>query len=631
MCGIAGILEGDDPLRLAPAVLDRMVDVLAHRGPDDRGTLVDGPAHLGHRRLSIIDLGGGHQPMALPDGGPVVVYNGEIYNFLELRRELEGLGHAFATRCDTEVLLHAWAQWGLDAPKRLRGMFAFAMWEPRIGRLVLVRDRLGIKPLHWAHARGAVAFGSELKAVMASGLVPDELDRQAVDDFFAHGYIRGPRTIFAGARKLAPGHMLIVQRDAASGRLRIEDRAWWRMPEWDPHVRISYDEAKEELARLLDEAVRVRLVADVPLGAFLSGGIDSSTVVSIMARQVDRPVETFSIGFDDAEYDETVHARAVARHFRTNHREQIVRADSVALLPALMAAHDEPFGDPSAIPTWYVAKMAREHVTVALSGDGGDELFAGYTRYAYLGRELARRRWMPASARRLVALGGRMLAPESRRRSLAERLAMAPEQHYARFRANFPEPMRRALFSPELAESIDMSETARVFAGVPASLRAADPVTRIQAADLCWYLPDDILTKVDRMSMAHSLEARVPLLDHHVVEFVTRLPLAFKLRPDRTKAILRELVAPALPPSVLARGKRGFSLPLPRWLAGDLRPLVEDTLESDTYARSGWFEPAYVRRLWHLHRSGARDLSWALWQLLVFRVWNEQTRPGLVR
>jgi asparagine synthase (glutamine-hydrolysing) len=629
VCGIAGILEGHEALRLSPDVLDRMCDSLAHRGPDDRGTLVSGPAHLGHRRLSIIDIDGGHQPMALREGGPVVIYNGEIYNFHELRRELEGLGHVFATRCDTEVLLHAWAQWGLDAPAKLRGMFAFAMWEPEIGRLVLVRDRLGIKPVHWARARGAVVFGSELKAVVKSGLVADELDPQAIDDFFANGYIRTPMTIFAGAHKLAPGHMLVVQRDAASGRLRIDERSWWQLPRWDARARIGYAEAKEELAKLLDDAVRVRLVADVPLGAFLSGGLDSSTVVSIMARHVDRPIETFSIGFDDAEYDETVHARAIAKHFRTNHREEIVRADSVALLPALMAAHDEPFGDPSAIPTWYVSQMARRHVTVALSGDGGDELFAGYTRYAHLGRELERRKWLPTAARRLLALGGRVMAPESRRRGLVERLAMDPEQHYARFRANFPEPMRRALFTPEFADRTDMAATARVFAGVPASFETADPVTRLQAADLHWYLPDDILTKVDRMSMAHSLEARVPLLDHHVVEFVTGLPVSFKLEPHATKAILREIVTPALPPAILQRGKRGFSVPLSRWLAGPLRPLMEDTVHSGTFARSGRFEPAYVQRLWDLHRSGARDMSWALWQLLVFREWNEGTRPAL--
>lgn len=629
MCGITGVLL--DPSDPSPrsAALDRMIASITHRGPDAAGRWTAEGIALGHRRLSIIDLEGGAQPMQLPGDGPVIVYNGEVYNYASERETLVSAGHRFETDSDTEVVLRLFAEHGTDFTHRLRGMFALAIWDPAHQRLVLVRDRLGIKPLYWAQTRAGVVFGSELKAVMASGLVDDAVDPQAVDDFFTHGYVRAPRTIFAAVRKLAPGHLLTATRGAG---LDIRQQRYWEIPRRDPGAGVvTYEEAKQRLTEVLDEAVRLRLRSDVPLGAFLSGGIDSSTVVWRMSAQVDRPIKTFSIGFDDAAVDESRHALAVAEHFGTDHHPERVTADSVALLPELMAAHDEPFGDPSSIPTWYVSRLARKHVTVCLSGDGGDELFAGYVRYPRIGRQLRRNARIPALMRRAIARSSRLFPTESRQRDLLGRVVLDPETYYSHYRSMFSEDMRTALYDEAFAAQVDMAATARVFGPAGAAIHTDDPVARVQAADLAWYLPDDILTKVDRMSMAHSLEARVPLLDHHFVELAASLPVEYKLRDGRTKAILRDIIEPHLPPRITARGKQGFSLPLRKWFAGPLGARLEDALTGPTYRESGWFRPDYLQRLWQLHCQGDRDLSWTLWQVLVFDVWYTSTRPTLGR
>lgn len=630
MCGIAGLLltHGVDAASTR-ANVRRMTEQIRHRGPDGAGVHFDDGACLGHRRLSILDTERGGQPFVVDGGAVALAYNGEIYNFRALRDELVGRGHSFTTDCDTEVLTRAWQTWGADALRRLDGMFAFAVWEPRRQRLTLVRDRLGIKPLYWAHVGGAIAFGSELDAVMASGLVPGDIDEQAIDEFFAYGYIGAPRSIFRAVRKLGPGTLVSVERGPTGG-LSITEQVWWRLPDPSTTASESFVDAKARLRDVLGAAVRSHLVSDVPLGAFLSGGIDSTAVVALAREAVGPSLETFSIGFDDPAYDETAHARAVASHLGTVHHELRIGPEAVADLPALVHAMDEPFGDPSLLPTWHVAKLARTRITVALSGDGGDELFAGYTRYAHLDRELRRLGVVPQVVRRAVSVAARLFEPEGRRRNLLERVSLPPEAHYARFRSIFSEEMRGSLFAESLLGRVDMAKTRRVFAGLTPGMRSGPAIARLQAADLTTYLHDDVLTKVDRMSMLHSLEVRVPLLDHHVVEFAAGLPPEYKQGGGMTKRILRELVHDFVPASIMNRPKQGFSLPVGSWLRRDLRALMDDAVGSRTYRDSGWFRPGYVERLWATHRSGRQDLSWPLWQVLVFHLWNERTRPGLV-
>jgi asparagine synthase (glutamine-hydrolysing) len=605
-----------------------MTDTLTHRGPDEAGLYLDGPVGLGHRRLSIIDITSGQQPMQSEDGAVVLSFNGEIYNYRELRRSLKDRGHRFVTSSDTEVILALYREFGVSTVEHLRGMFAFAIWDVRQRRLVLARDRVGIKPVYYAQTSNALVFGSEMKAVLASGLVDDALDNQALDDFFAHAFIRAPRSIFAMVKKLEPGHVLVASLDGQSAQPRVDLRRYWRLPvhggescgQMTPH------HARRELLRLLEDAVRMRLIAEVPLGAFLSGGIDSSTVVWLMSRVSSEPVRTFSIGFREGDYDERRYARAVARRFGTKHEEEIVSPDAVATLPHVLAAHDEPFGDPSSIPTWYVCRMARRHVTVCLSGDGGDELFAGYRRYAVIARERAVTKYLP---QRLLAqvsrLGKLVLSPEAKRRNFVERMATGLEPHYASFRAIFTPAMRRRLFSPEFHRTLDVSETARLMAKVPVATLETDPISPLLASDFTSYLPDDVLTKVDRMSMAHSLECRVPFLDHEVVEFVTKLPISHKLHGGVSKRLLRSLVAPHLPPEVLSHRKQGFSVPLRDWLRNELRGQLHDAIHGRTLRETGMFQPAYLQRVEQIHQSGRRDLSWHLWQILIMDQWLQRT------
>jgi asparagine synthase (glutamine-hydrolysing) len=623
MCGVVGVVGRNSDSRDVGGMLQRMCDTLASRGPDAQGAFVRPGVALGHRRLAIIDLSGGAQPMSALEERVVLVYNGEVYNHRELRRELEAAGYEFSTRSDTEVVLNAYLKFGTDCPGRLRGMFAFAIWDGRDDSLFLVRDRLGIKPMFYARAGNLLAFGSEIKALLASGLVGGRLDPQALDDYFAYGFIRSPRSIYEDVRSLLPGQSLRVKLGDAAPELHFEQ--YWQIPKRQPGAKVmDRAAAKQELERLIHESVKLRLLSEVPLGALLSGGIDSSTIVWAMARAQERPVQTFSIGFEESSHDETEYARAVAQRFGTEHHEMVVTPRAVSILPELVRNFDEPFADPSAIPTWYVCKMVRQHVTVCLTGDGGDELFAGYKRYGTVAAE-----WNKTGGiqRKLLAGMAAILPPESRLRNRAERLRMPDFRgYYGRFRNNYSPGMRERLFAPSLRAAIDTAETQDLFHRVPPD-DLADAVTSAQLADLQGYLSDDILVKVDRTSMAHSVEARVPLLDHELLGFVQSLPVDYKHRDGQTKVLLRELMQPHLPDEVIGRAKRGFSVPLGLWFKRELRDRLEAAVEGPVFANRDLFDAGFVRRLYDLHQAGRVDLSFQLWQLLVFDEWWNARRP----
>lgn len=619
MCGIAGIIEVKSGAPPDRGALERMASLLSHRGPDDQGIAVIGEAGLAHRRLSIIDLSGGHQPM---EGAPglTLVFNGEIYNFLEVRRELESAGHVFTTRSDTEVLLAAYAAWGPDCVERLNGMYAFAIWDAPRRRLFAARDRLGKKPFFYALTSERFVFGSELKAVLAAPGVPREVDPGAVDEFLSRYYVSGARTILRGVAKLPPAHWLTLE----AGRLTV--RRYWRptfRPDEPPRREEEY---LEELEGLFRDAVRRRLISDVPLGAFLSGGVDSSAVVAMMAAEGGPRVKTFTVGFDEAGYSEIEDARAVARHLGTDHHEETVRPDAMAILPDLVWHYDEPFGDSSMVPTWYVCRMARRHVTVALSGDGGDELFAGYTRYQ---RALEDRRmdWIPESLKR------RVLAP------LAEALpAGAPARnrlyaaaHHSALTGGYDLGLypyiKSWLYAPGMREHVGNGGGNGGASTLPAGLTRADLepidlVSRLQWIDTLAYLPDDILTKVDRASMAHSLEARAPLLDYTLVDFMARVPSSLKLRDGVSKRLFRKLLAKHLPESVFTKRKQGFAVPKGEWFRRDLRATARERLLDPRTLARGYFRPERVREVLKLHEAGQRDYSDWIWCLLILEEWH---------
>jgi asparagine synthase (glutamine-hydrolysing) len=619
MCGIAGTLR----LRSEPVTRDevaRMCAVLRHRGPDDEGIHVDGAVGIGMRRLSIIDLATGRQPLANEDGTVWTVFNGEIYNFPELRTELAARGHVFATASDTEVIVHLYEEHGTGFVERLRGMFALAVWDARRRRLVLARDRLGIKPLYYAQTVKGLLFGSELKALLAAGLRRD-VDRQALHDYLSLGYVPGPRTIFAGARKLPPAHLLICERGT------VTVRPYWSLA-YRPAPAWSDAEAAARLRDLLRDTVRRHLMSDVPLGVFLSGGVDSSTLVALMREIGGGPIRTFSIGFDEASYDELGVAREVARRFGTEHHELVVRPDAVDLVPALVRAFDEPFADSSAVPVYCVSRLAREHVTVVLSGEGGDEVFAGYDTYtagrlAELYRRLPAtlsRRLLPALVRRLPVSHRRVSFDYKAKRFVAGALRPPADAHYA-WKEVFSEEAKAALYAPGAPAA---APSVRLYREAFAGCDAADALTRLQHVDQAIYLPDDILVKADRMTMANSLEGRVPFVDHPVVEFAASLPARLRLRGLTKKYVLKRALSGRLPERVLRGPKRGFNVPIPLWLAGELRDLVHDVLSDKRVREGGFFEPAAVTALVEEHERRRHDRSRQLWSLLVFTLWCEE-------
>jgi asparagine synthase (glutamine-hydrolysing) len=622
MCGIAGFVES--PFAAAPrspgeacALVHRMCDVIRHRGPDDEGVWVSDGVALGMRRLSIIDLSTGHQPIHNEDRSVWIVFNGEIYNFRELRRELEGLGHRFYTSTDTEAIVHAYEQWGAAAIRRLRGMFGLAIWDMRSRTLLVARDRVGIKPMYYADINGRLYFGSEMKSLLEAPDLPRDLDLDALDHFLSFLYTPRDGSIFKGVRKLPPGHLLTWK----DGAFTIEQ--YWQLPATEP-FRGSEEDAVRELRHVLAGAVRSHMISDVPLGAFLSGGIDSSLVVGMMAECSSTPVNTFSIGFDEPAYDELEPARRVAEHFGTQHHELIVRPDAIGMLDELVTHFDEPFADASAVPTWYVSQMARRHVTVVLSGDGGDELFGGYDRYLPHPRVVAFDRYSPQSLRGVAAMAARRMPDGARGKNFLRHVGRDNRGRYLDAIRFFGADDRAALMTPEMRRRLDgpdaedrLGRHFDRYAGLPWP-------SQMMRFDTETYLPEDVLTKVDRMSMAHSIESRVPLLDNEVISFASTLPAAMKIRNGRRKHILKEVAASLLPREILERRKQGFGVPLDVWFRGNLRELFADTLLSPASLQRGYFQPAFVKRIVNEHLAGTRDHALRLWQLVVFDRWHER-------
>jgi asparagine synthase (glutamine-hydrolysing) len=599
-----------------------MCNTLVHRGPDDEGYFMEGNVGLGMRRLTVIDLVTGHQPIANEDGRIWIVFNGEIYNYPELRKTLEQQGHVFATNTDTEAIIHAYEEYGEACVRQLNGMFAFAIWDGHKRKLLLARDRLGVKPLYYFLNEHCLVFGSELKALLAHHEVPRVIDLEALDSFLTFEYIPAPLSIFQRIHKLLPGHTLVLQ----DGHVTI--RQYWEL-QFKP-LEGPEEELGHALYDLLQDAVRLRLVSDVPLGAFLSGGIDSSTIVCLMSEIMDQPAQTFSIGFDDPSYNESRYARIVADHFGTEHHELTIRPDVVTLVEGLVKYLDEPLADVSIFPTYLVSQLARRNVTVVLSGDGGDELFAGYEWY--LADKLARSyRRLPAAVRtRWLPWVVNRIPPSPRKKGLINKLkrfvegAVLPEalRHF-RWNIFLTDAAKQRLYSAELRRAAEPLDASARWTAYLQAAEAADPLGQEQFADIKTYLADDILVKVDRMSMANSLEARTPYLDYRVVEFAARLPSHLKLRGLQTKYLLKRCMATKLPRDILTRRKEGFSIPMKNWLRQELRPLLQEVLSPARLKQEGLFNSAYVETLKTEHLQGRANHSHQLWSLLIFEIWRD--------
>jgi asparagine synthase (glutamine-hydrolysing) len=620
MCGIAGFADltrDHGTVTGDRARLEAMCDVMRHRGPDDGGLHVEPGAAIGMRRLSIIDLSTGHQPIHNEDETVWVVFNGEIYNYRELRHDLETAGHRFYTSSDTETIVHGYEEWGEQLFPRLRGMFAIAVWDARQRTLLLARDRVGIKPLYYGQGGGRLFFGSEAKCLLVNPEIDREIDVAALDHYLAYLYTPRDRAIFRGISKLPPGHRLKLR----DGRVTIE--RYWQYPT-DAVFRGSEDEALDALERTLAATVQSHMLSDVPLGAFLSGGIDSSVVVALMARQSSRPVKTFSIGFDESAFNELPHARRVARHLGTDHHEFIVRPDATTILDRMISHFDEPFGDSSAIPTWYVSELARQHVTVVLSGDGGDELFGGYDRYLPHPRVRSFDRLTPGVGRAVASLAWRALPYGMRGKNFLRHVARDEQGRYLDSVTFYHADERAALLSPEVQSQL-VEWNAETFFGAPFERLSHLPfAAQMMAFDFETYLPEDCLTKVDRMSMAHSIESRVPLLDHLVVEFAASLPVGLKISGDRRKHLLKQLAFRLVPRELLERPKQGFGVPIGHWFRGSMRDVFGDVLRSPSARHRGYFNATFVDRIVNEHLTGKRDHSLRLWQLVVFELWHRQ-------
>lgn len=622
MCGIAGYARAGEgrPLPEA-AVLRRMCDSILHRGPDEDGHFLDARVGLGMRRLSVIDLAGGHQPMADEAGTVLTVFNGEIYNFRELRAELESAGHVFRTRSDTEVIVHAYLQWGEDFAARLNGMFAIALYDRRQGRLLLVRDHVGIKPLYYAWTPDALIWGSEIKAVLASGLVGRELDLDALGQFVAWEYCPGETTLLKSVRKLLPGRMLTLE--LATGRREI--RRYWQLPE---AVAVDgHDDGYwlERVDQALRAAVRRQLVSDVPLGAFLSGGVDSSLITAAMGEAL-----TFSIGFEDPSYNELKHSASVAEHLGVRHITEVIRADALELFDHLMNFMDDPIGDSSIFPTYLVSRLARRHVTVSLSGDGGDELFGGYE--SYLATGVARRYdSLPRVLRKgLVEPAVGLLRPTRAKKGLVNKALRFVEgvQHdgaigHARWRLFLGEAAKARLFTPGSLAAMGTPPGAHI-ERLFQEAQGREPLAASLYVDLFSYLPDDILAKVDRMSMAVSLESRVPFLDKEMVELAFEVPDRLKIRDGVSKWILKRIAERYLPREAVYRPKEGFSVPLKHWIAGAYLGLMEELLSAQRIRREGIFEWPEIERLKTEHLAGRRNHSHQLWAIMMFQAWQDR-------
>ncbi len=620
MCGIAGIVRSDGR-SVDEALLGRMCDAIRHRGPDDDGVYVNGPVGLGMRRLSIIDLKSGKQPIHNQDRTAWIVFNGEIYNYRELRAQLEKLGHTFYTNSDTEAIVHAYDRYGVDCPKHLRGMFAFAIWDERTQELFLARDRVGKKPVLYSQLNDQFVFGSEFSALLLHPDVSRDIDHEALDHYLSFMCVPAPLTAYRAIRKLEPGHSLRWRK----GEIKIE-RYW--SPDFSAKIDITEKEAGERTIEVLRDAVKVRLMSEVPLGAFLSGGIDSSAVVALMSEESSEPVKTFSIGFEEQDFSELHHARRVAEHVGADHHEFIVRPDALEVLPALVEHYGEPYADSSAIPTYYVARETRKHVTVALNGDGGDESFAGYERYAAM-RLAERYHSLPAVLRDSLVKQAVNLIPSSETsrsrvrdvKRFLEAASLPKVQRYLRWVSVFETEAKNNLYAKEFRQTTLGVNPADVLGPWFARANGSGIIDASLMTDMMTYLPNDLLVKVDIATMAVSLEARSPFLDHHVIEFAASLPEKFKLRGLTTKYLLKRVLKKLLPAENLARRKMGFGVPIGQWFRGQLQPFMRETLLSERALGRGLFQPGAVRQLIELHTRGEKDYSHQLWTLLMLELW----------
>ncbi|MGE5857274.1 MAG: asparagine synthase (glutamine-hydrolyzing) [Solirubrobacterales bacterium] len=623
MCGISGVVYRDPAHPVDRDLLRRVTSVLSHRGPDADGFFWGPGAGLGHRRLSIIDLSTGDQPIYNEDRSKVVVFNGEIYNFQELRTALLQRGHRFTTSSDTEVLLHGWEEYGDGFVARLRGMFAFARWDLRARRLLLARDRVGKKPLYYTQDGERILFGSELKALITDPSLKRALSMEAIDDYLTFGAVPAPRTIYQNVQQVPPAHYLVWE----GGRTRIVE--YWDVAYRDLPAR-SEDECLEQFDSIFTEAVRLRLISDVPLGAFLSGGVDSTAVVATMASLLDRPVATTTVTFGERAFNEAPHARTVADTLGTDHEEVVVKPRAVDILPTLVWHLDEPFADSSAIPTYYVSQAARRRVTVALSGDGGDEVFAGYQwRYGLNLLEARLRGWIPGPVRRGVVGPLAAIWPKADRlprplrwKFLLRNLSLAPEQAYFNDMSLFTPADKRGLLTDGFRQGLNGHDPFTAFRTHFDRVRGLDHLRRILYVDLKTWLPNDILVKMDRMAMANSLEVRSPLLDHHVIDFAAGLPSEMKYHGRTSKYLLKRFAERRVPPSVIHRPKMGFSIPLASWLRGELRPMAEDLLLSERALGRSYFQAETIRGMWTRHQEGQRNHAHHLWALMVLELWH---------
>ncbi len=634
MCGIAGALRTRPGAELETSATLRMADSLRHRGPDAEGSWSDGICSLAHRRLSIIDLSeAGRQPLCNEDGTIWTVFNGEIYNFQELRAELKRAGHQFRTGTDTEVLVHGYEQWGTNCVRRLRGMFAFAIYDQRNRKLFLARDRVGKKPLFYTWAGDRLLFASELQGLLACPEVSREPDLPAIDSYLSWGYIPAPLTGFRSIKKLPPAHWMTVDV-RTDGHVTGEERYWSLT--YSPKLGLSEPEAVEAIREKMTEAVRLRMISDVPLGAFLSGGIDSSIVVGLMAGLSSSPVKTFSIGFDEAVFNELDHARRIAERWRTDHHELIVRPDALAVLPTLVRHFGEPYADSSAVPTFYVSQMTRQHVTVALNGDGGDESFAGYERY--LGNRIADTMGRVPGSRLAAGVVSRIVPdsknPRSRLRSVRRFMAVASQpvsERYGRWMGYLSDGVKGALYTASMNRAIGVHRASEWLGELFHRTAGLDPVDAAMAVDIASYLPFDLLVKVDITSMANSLEARSPFLDHEVMELAARLPSSMKLRGKRSKWILTRAFEDLLPSENVNRRKMGFGVPVGQWFRGPMREFLRDNLLSGAARQRGYFVPGELQRLVEEHESERCDHTAALWNLLMLELWHRELVDTPVR
>jgi asparagine synthase (glutamine-hydrolysing) len=624
MCGICGMVNSDFEKSVEQPLIKKMCDAIYHRGPDDDGIYVHKNVGIGMRRLSIIDLVTGKQPISNEDGSVWIVFNGEVYNHKHIRYELEARGHTFSTNTDTETIVHAYEEYGRDCVQKLNGMFAFAIWDNRKKQLFLARDRIGIKPLYYFFDKKKFIFGSELKSILKVKDIPKRIDLTALDNFLTFEYIPAPLSIFEDIKKLPPGHTLILKNNSIS----IQQY-------WDLRVNGNQSEKKQDeqnLEELLQDAVKIRLMSDVPLGAFLSGGVDSSTIVALMSQVMDQPVKTFSIGFEDQTYNELNYARMIAKKFNTEHHEFIIKPNAVELADNLLQFLDEPFGDFSIFPTYLVSKMAREYVTVVLSGDGGDELFAGYDTYiadrmagyftkfpgwfrnGFISRILEA---VPPSPKKKGLI--------NRAKRFVEGMRLPEDLHHTRWMIFLQQMERELLFTNDMKSSMVEKDSYKFIRNYFNNVipQSDDEINQQMYVDVKTYLVDNILVKVDRMSMATSLEARVPFLDHRVAEFAATVPGNKKLQGKKSKVILKQSMEELLPKEILYRGKEGFSIPIKNWIKEDLKPMMMDILSEDKIKREGFFNVDFVEKLKREHLNGVENHSHRLWALMIFGKWHD--------